>query len=569
MQIWVEFALCLVLFFLWFYLDRLRLRSVGLGLTGWRQLLWGIFFLFLGSIADVSDNLVNSGRFLAIRNTGFLGVAKVGFYILGILLVVISPLNWLSALLDRRMKDEDERRREDFLHSLLSQLKNKATLPDLFAAALPEVIGFLRAEKGAGFLVSGQELLLSYGSGFSKEESAALNTLKMDGDALSWCVKNDKLKIVKTLSESEQTLAGLMRDERIRSLVCIPLSGRDRTLGVLAIFGRKEFEEEDVMALSSLGKDMGKMVEYIRCQAEIRVTCEKLDALGLQRELLLGLLNSTVEPSITERLNRIALKGSQLINANSCSLLEIDSESETAEIIASSDPASLGEKIVLSESREMKEVAQKGEIVFRSFEDAFGRPKSFLALPLFIQDQTFGGLVFDFKDYSPASTEVDIDSAKSLASFASLLLYHHRLSEKVQARKEEAKKRALRILAIEDQKTTGQLLEDMGSRLGYEIKVVPDARIGLENLERNSFDLVISESDMPGVMGWDVCRMVKSSRPDVLVTLIAEMPLPRHLTIKYGVDFVLIKPFTIGELVQIIEEAEKMKRQSPQGFDAR
>jgi len=119
MQVLVEFAFSLVLFFLWFYLDRLRVKSIRLELKGWTELLWGIFFIFVGSIVDVSENLPSLSKFLIVGDTPFSTIAKVGFYVLGFILVLISPLNWLSVLLEQRMTDDNKDRREKFLLSLI------------------------------------------------------------------------------------------------------------------------------------------------------------------------------------------------------------------------------------------------------------------------------------------------------------------------------------------------------------------------------------------------------------------------------------------------------------------
>ena len=564
MQIWVEFIFCLVLFFLWLYLDRLRLRSAGLGLTGWGQLLWGVFLLFAGSIVDVAENLAYCRELLTLGNTDFSAALKVGLYVPGILLVLISPLNWLSALLHKRMKDDDEEKRIAFVESLLGQLKDKTTLPDFFSTAFPEVIGFLKAHKGAVFLISGEELVLSFSSGFSKEEIDPLSRLKIDDDALSWCAKNNEPKMVKSLSESEKTLAGSIRDERIQSLICTPLSSRKKVSGVLAIFSRTDFKEDDLLLVSSLGKEMGEMVEYINCQTEIRIISQKIETIDSQRELLLDLFNSISELGTEEMLNTLAKKGAQLIRSDSCRIIQIDPQVKSAEIIASSDPASVGKKIAIAESPEIKEVVEKGEIVFKTFEVTEAGMNSLLALPLLVQSEIQGGLIFEFKEYSPASSQVEIDSARSLASFASLVLLHQILSKEAQAREEEVKAKSLRILVIDDQKTMRDLLNDMANSLGYDIEVAPDANAGLTIFEEDSFDLVITELDLPGATGWDVCRKVRKSRPEVLVTLIAERFPKKRLIENYEIDFVLIKPFRLDQLIRIIQDAGAKRAKSSQ-----
>jgi len=576
MQIWVEFAFCLVLFFLWFYLDRLRVRSVHLRITGWSELLWGVFFLFLGSILDVSENLTYLRRFLSIGTTDFSAIMKVGLYILGILLIIISPLNWLSILLARKMRDEDEEKREDFLQSLLGELKDKTTLSDLFSSAFPEIIGFVKAQKGAAFLISEQELILSFSTGFSKEEIDGLSKLEIDDDALSRCAKDGECKVVKSVTDSEKRLASLIRDEQIASLICAPLSGTKDVLGVLAVFSRTGFKEEDALLLSSIGKGMGKLIEYINSQAEIKSRSEMAASLESQRRLLLDLVDSIPEADTKEILDKIVLTGTQLAQSDSCKIFWIDLENNTAQVIASSDPACTGGIRVISESPEIREVVEKGEIVFKTFESTDGGTKSSLALPLYVRDEILGGLVFEFKEYSPESTEVEIDLLESLAGFASPILHRRFLPEEgeIEEKPPEEKKEYIqpktpRILAVDDQKAMRDLLDDVSKKLGYQIELATDGRTGLQMFEEDKFDLVITELDMPGLTGWDLSRKVKSSKPEVLVALIAEMSVPARLTNKYGIDFVLIKPFRIDDLIQIIKKAEKRRAKSSTGAGAK
>jgi CheY-like chemotaxis protein len=569
MEIWVEFAFCLVLFFLWFYLDRLRARSVGLGLTGWTELLWGVFFLFVGSIVDVSENLPHLNRLLTIGNMHFSSVIKVGFYVLGILLVLISPLNWLSVLLQRKMKAEDEERKEKFLTLLIDELKDKSALSDLFTTAFPEVIGFLKAKKGATFLISGEELVLSFSSGLSKEEIDPLKQFRMEDDAISWCAKNNRSKMVKSLFESEKKLAGLIRDEEIRCLICTPLSSREKVLGVLAFFSKTEFKEGDLPFLTSLGKGMGEMVQYMNYETEIRVKKDKLLEAESQRKLLRDLFEMVSDSSAEKILNEIVLAGVQMIRSDSCKIFEIDEQNKIATITASSEPDSVRKKIVIQDSPNMIEVVEKREIVFKTFEAPDSGGKSFLVLPLYIGDQTLGGLVFEFREYSPASTEVEIDLARSLAGFASPILYHQRLSKESQAgekvpeleegEEEEIKAKTLKILAIDDQKSMRDLLDDMSRSLGYQMALAADGKRGLEMFEEDNFDLVITELDLPGSSGWDISRKVKNSRPNVLVALMTEMSPVKKLLNTYGVDFVLVKPFRLDQLIQIIQKAKLMR----------
>jgi CheY-like chemotaxis protein/transcriptional regulator with GAF, ATPase, and Fis domain len=636
MQVLIEFAFCLVLFFLWLHLDRLRAKSIKLELKGWTELLWGVFFIFAGSIVDVSENIPYLNKFLIINNTNFSAIIKVGLYILGIILVLISPLNWLRVLLERKMKDEDKKRREKFLLAVMSELKDKTSLSDIFNTVFPEIIGFVKAQKGAAFLISEGKLVLSGSSGFSNESVEALKIFRIEDDPISWCAKNNSSRIVNSFSESERRLTELIADDQARSLICSPLSSTRKNLGVLAIFSKTEFKKEDLLVLTSLSKEIGELIQYLNYESELNIRSEKLKSVEEQRGLLLDLCGVFSELKTEKILNQIVEAGVKIIHSDSCKIFETDSENEKATIIASTLPDSLNEKVEFSEFPEIKEVMGKREIVFKTVEVAEPGIKSFLALPLFFQDKTLGVLLFEFREYSPASTEVEIDLAKSLANLVSFILFHQRLSEakekellvsfeflnhlnndlfkiseksqlllremqsfhkdprlfseelksidktvtqlsetistkmkeypeveeKIQKeKKEEVTPKEFRVLAIDDQEAMREILKDMSQSLGYQIELAADGEEGLKTFERDNFDLVITELDMPEISGWDVSREVKRMKSDVLVVLLTELTMPagEKMLKDYGVDFVLTKPFKLDQLSHIIKKAKEVK----------
>ncbi|MGB2696780.1 MAG: response regulator, partial [Candidatus Zixiibacteriota bacterium] len=630
MQVLIEFAFCLVLFFLWVFLDRFRARASGLELKGWTELLWGVFFIFVGSILDVSENIPYLSEFLTVGQTNLSTILKVGLYILGIILVLISPLNWLSVLLERRMKDEDEERTEKFKRSLTGGLKNKNELSDLFDTAFPEITGFLKAQKGAAFLISGGELILSASYGFSRESVEAMKCFKIEDDVISWCAKNKSSRIVNSFPQSETKLTQLICDEQALSLICSPLLSRKKNLGVLAIFSNTEFTKEDLLILSSLGEEIGGMIQHINYEKEIEIKSEKLDSLKTQRGSFLELCRLVSELKTDETLNQVAKVGVEMIHSDSCNIFEIDRENEKAILIASTDPELLGKTGEISESAEIKEAMEKREIVFKTLEATEEGIKAVLVIPLNIQNQTPGVISFEFREYSPTTTDIEIDLARSLASFTSFVLFHHRLSESMEktkktpvslefldemkndlvvlsektqllsdevqkgktdphvfserlkrieklisrlskiigakvesypqveekipeGEKEEMKAKKLRILAIDDQQVIRDLLEDMSKSLDYHLELASNSEDGLKIFEKDNFDLVIAELDMPQVSGCEVSREVKRLKPDVPVILLTEWTEPpeKQMLEDYGVDFVLNKPFRLDQLSNI------------------
>lgn len=134
-----------------------------------------------------------------------------------------------------------------------------------------------------------------------------------------------------------------------------------------------------------------------------------------------------------------------------------------------------------------------------------------------------------------------------------------KVSEAPTAKSHETK--PLKILAVDDEKQIVDLLTIMLDGLGHKIVGVSDGQHAIDFLDKEDFDLVITDLGMPVISGWDVAAKAKSKKaglPVVLVTGWGAEYESKDLT-EVGIDAVLSKPFSLDELKNIISEqcAEK------------
>lgn len=121
----------------------------------------------------------------------------------------------------------------------------------------------------------------------------------------------------------------------------------------------------------------------------------------------------------------------------------------------------------------------------------------------------------------------------------------------------------LRVLAIDDQEIIRDLLLNMFMGMGHRITVCKSGEEGLEELNDQTFDLVLTDLGMPGMSGWEVAQAVKQKYPDTPVVLITGwgFNFAEEQVKKAGVDYVLTKPFRLEHLTEIVEAAV---RRAPQ-----
>ncbi|HZB37471.1 MAG TPA: PAS domain S-box protein [Beijerinckiaceae bacterium] len=103
------------------------------------------------------------------------------------------------------------------------------------------------------------------------------------------------------------------------------------------------------------------------------------------------------------------------------------------------------------------------------------------------------------------------------------------------------------ILLVEDNPEVAEATAELVQQLGYGIEGAGDAAAALEAVERESFDLVISDIVMAGAMdGLGLARAIRQRRPDLPVLLVTGYS--NALALAASEFTVLRKPFALADL---------------------
>ena len=110
-----------------------------------------------------------------------------------------------------------------------------------------------------------------------------------------------------------------------------------------------------------------------------------------------------------------------------------------------------------------------------------------------------------------------------------------------------------RILIADDE---ADLREPLGYALrqqGFEVGFAADGESALEQARTGEFDLLVCDVLMPGMLGTDVCRILRSESDLPIILLTAkDAELDRVLGLELGADDYVTKPFSSPELVSRI-----------------
>ncbi len=109
---------------------------------------------------------------------------------------------------------------------------------------------------------------------------------------------------------------------------------------------------------------------------------------------------------------------------------------------------------------------------------------------------------------------------------------------------------AEKILVIDDEETTVQLITILLERRGYEVIKAYRAEDGLRKAYRSHPDLVLLDIMMPEMDGWEVCRRLRELSDVPIIFLTARTEIRDVVKgLELGADDYIVKPYDNDELV--------------------
>ena len=112
-----------------------------------------------------------------------------------------------------------------------------------------------------------------------------------------------------------------------------------------------------------------------------------------------------------------------------------------------------------------------------------------------------------------------------------------------------------RILIVDDAKTIRNILSKMLSFMGFEVAVASSGNEGLNLFLKNSFDLVLTDLQMPNIDGWTLAFNIKEESPNTPVVLITGEEKGDVMGKLEGscVDSVVFKPFSLEDIEETVQ----------------
>jgi CheY-like chemotaxis protein/anti-sigma regulatory factor (Ser/Thr protein kinase) len=116
------------------------------------------------------------------------------------------------------------------------------------------------------------------------------------------------------------------------------------------------------------------------------------------------------------------------------------------------------------------------------------------------------------------------------------------------------KGRKAHILVIDDEEFVRSVLSRTLAQVDHQVTLAENGEKGIELFKERKFDMVLTDLGMPGMSGWEVCRMIKEISPDTPVGMITGwgMEMSSSKIEEYGLNFIISKPFDLDQILNVV-----------------
>ncbi|TEU22368.1 MAG: GAF domain-containing protein, partial [Anaerolineales bacterium] len=164
------------------------------------------------------------------------------------------------------------------LNAVIAAVGEPLGLNTVLREALDKVMEVMKVEAGMVLLVNEQgELIPAIYQGLPREIVEMSPPTKVGEGLLGKVVQSGEPMVMDNISADPEAMTGV-GGERLKAWVSVPLTAKDKVLGTLDIFTRKErlFTSQDVQLLRSIGRQLGVAIENARLYEETQRRVQEL-----------------------------------------------------------------------------------------------------------------------------------------------------------------------------------------------------------------------------------------------------------------------------------------------------
>jgi two-component system copper resistance phosphate regulon response regulator CusR len=112
-------------------------------------------------------------------------------------------------------------------------------------------------------------------------------------------------------------------------------------------------------------------------------------------------------------------------------------------------------------------------------------------------------------------------------------------------------KENIKILIVEDEHRLAEIMKKQLAESGFNVDIALDGYIGKQMVERNTYNLIILDINLPLINGYDLCKEIRKTNRLIPIIMLTALGTPDNRVAGFdvGADDYVVKPFDFRELL--------------------
>ena len=109
----------------------------------------------------------------------------------------------------------------------------------------------------------------------------------------------------------------------------------------------------------------------------------------------------------------------------------------------------------------------------------------------------------------------------------------------------------INILIVEDERRLAEILKKQLEESGFNAEIASDGYTGRQLVEKNKYNLIILDINLPLINGYDLCREIRKMNNKIPIIMLTAFGTPENKIAGFdvGADDYVVKPFDYRELL--------------------
>jgi len=109
----------------------------------------------------------------------------------------------------------------------------------------------------------------------------------------------------------------------------------------------------------------------------------------------------------------------------------------------------------------------------------------------------------------------------------------------------------INLLIVEDEQRLAEIMKKQLEESGFSVDIAFDGYMGKQMVERNAYNLIILDINLPLINGYDLCKEIRKTNRSIPIIMLTALGTPDNRVAGFdvGADDYVVKPFDFRELL--------------------